>query len=139
MPPKPQPHEVYYNPTPQVMPQEQDGANEPPAPAWTEEQNALLNQLKSEVGPGPPITWGDVAKRFPGKSGNACRKHYERLKNQERKQDWDEEKLEKLALIYNNLKKDFWLKVAERMGPGEKWTSMEGKVSRYASYMCRWG
>lgn len=45
------------------------------------------------------MKWDDIAKRLPGRSAISCRLRYQNYS--EKRQDWDEEKKNKLARLYN--------------------------------------
>lgn len=74
------------------------------------------------------MNWQPIADtHFPGeKSGNACRKRHERLMEKQRAEDWDEEKLDRLAVEYMAVRSEMWSVLASRMG--EKWQNVEAKV-----------
>ena len=75
-----------------------------------------------------PLSWAEVAKNhFPDKSGNACRKRFERLMEKHRGEEWEGEKLEMLATEYREIRADMWQMLANRVG--EKWETVEVKVS----------
>ena len=44
------------------------------------------------------MKWDDISKRLPGRSSISCRLHYQNFL--ERRPEWDEEKKNKLAVLY---------------------------------------
>lgn len=69
---------------------------EPPAKKqskWSAEENELIIRLR-----GDGMKWDDVSKHLPGRSAISCRLHYQNFL--ERRPDWDEEKKNKLARLY---------------------------------------
>lgn len=44
------------------------------------------------------MKWEDISKRMPGRSAIACRLHYQNFL--ERRSEWDEERMNKLARLY---------------------------------------
>lgn len=61
---------------------------------WSSHEDLLIVQLR-----GVGIKWEDIAKRLPGRSSISCRLHYQNYL--ERKSQWDEEKKNKLARLYD--------------------------------------
>lgn len=61
---------------------------------WTPEEDALAIELRRTG-----MKWDDIAKRLPGRSAISCRLRYQNYS--EKRQDWDEEKKNKLARLYN--------------------------------------
>ncbi|KIV99110.1 hypothetical protein, variant [Verruconis gallopava] len=68
------------------------------------------------------MKWDDIAKRLPGRSAISCRLRYQNYS--EKRQDWDEEKKNKLARLYNRFKQQMWEMVAKEMGL--PWRAIEG-------------
>ncbi|KAI4146262.1 MAG: hypothetical protein LQ340_005994 [Diploschistes diacapsis] len=69
-----------------------------PAPAkrqskWTPEEDAIIIELR-----GTGMKWDDISKRLPGRSAISCRLHYQNYL--ERRSEWDEEKKNRLARLY---------------------------------------
>jgi len=90
---------------------------------WTHEEDEIL---KAERGRGSG--WDDIHKmHFPGKSGNACRKRYERLSIKARDTSWDDGRINKLLSIYSRHRESVWRPVADEAG--EKWEDVERVVS----------
>lgn len=69
---------------------------EPPArkqSKWSPEEDALIIELR-----GRGMKWEDISKRLPGRSAISCRLHYQNYL--ERRSEWDEDKKNKLARLY---------------------------------------
>ncbi|KAI1388765.1 uncharacterized protein F4822DRAFT_429380 [Hypoxylon trugodes] len=75
---------------------------------WSKEEDALIVQLR-----GSGMKWDDISRRLPGRSPISCRLHYQNYL--EKKIDWDEEKKNKLARLYERFKGDMWARVGEEM------------------------
>ncbi|ERT00031.1 myb DNA-binding protein domain containing protein [Sporothrix schenckii 1099-18] len=75
---------------------------------WSAEEDALIIELR-----GSGMKWEDISKRLPGRSAISCRLHYQNYL--ERRSEWDEERKNKLARLYERFKPDMWAKVAEEM------------------------
>ena len=60
---------------------------------WSEEENDLIIELR-----GSGMKWEDVSRHLPGRSAISCRLHYQNFL--ERRAEWDEEKKNKLARLY---------------------------------------
>jgi hypothetical protein len=60
---------------------------------WSSEEDALIIELR-----GKNMKWEDVSKRLPGRSAISCRLHYQNYL--ERRSEWDEERKNKLARLY---------------------------------------
>ena len=60
---------------------------------WTPEEDALNVELR-----GSGMKWEDISKRLPGRSAISCRLRYQNYI--ERRSEWDEEKKNKLARLY---------------------------------------
>merc|ERR1711981_89163 len=63
----------------------------------------------------------DIAKRLPGRSAQSCRRRNQNYS--EKRQDWGEEKKNKLAWHYNRHKQQMWDPIAKEMGL--PWRSIE--------------
>jgi hypothetical protein len=61
---------------------------------WTPEEDALIIELR-----GNNMKWDDIAERIPGRSAISCRLHYQNYL--EKRSEWDEEKKNKLARLYD--------------------------------------
>ncbi|KXX76000.1 snRNA-activating protein complex subunit 4 [Madurella mycetomatis] len=75
---------------------------------WSPEEDALIIELR-----GSGMKWDDISKRLPGRSSISCRLHYQNYL--ERRSEWDEERKNKLARLYERFKPEMWAKVAEEM------------------------
>ncbi|POS87579.1 hypothetical protein EPUL_001803, partial [Erysiphe pulchra] len=75
---------------------------------WSPEEDSLIIELR-----GRQMKWEDISKRLPGRSAISCRLHYQNYL--ERRSEWDEERKNKLARIYERFKPEIWAKVAEEM------------------------
>ncbi|KAJ6439675.1 Homeodomain-related protein [Purpureocillium lavendulum] len=60
---------------------------------WSQEEDSLIIELR-----GSGMKWEDVSKRLPGRSAISCRLHYQNYL--ERRSEWDEERKNKLARLY---------------------------------------
>ncbi|KAK4186568.1 snRNA-activating protein complex subunit 4 [Podospora australis] len=75
---------------------------------WSPDEDALIIELR-----GSGMKWDDISKRLPGRSSISCRLHYQNYL--ERRSEWDEERKNKLARLYERFKPEMWAKVAEEM------------------------
>lgn len=75
---------------------------------WTPDEDALIIELR-----GSGMKWEDISKRLPGRSAISCRLHYQNYL--ERRSEWDEERKNKLARLYERFKSEMWSKVAEEL------------------------
>ncbi|KAL7944323.1 hypothetical protein V8C42DRAFT_86150 [Trichoderma barbatum] len=75
---------------------------------WSPDEDAIIIELR-----GRGMKWEDVSKRLPGRSAISCRLHYQNYL--ERRSEWDEERKNKLARLYERFKSDMWAKVAEEL------------------------
>ena len=75
---------------------------------WSPEEDALIIELR-----GSGMKWEDISKRLPGRSAISCRLHYQNYL--ERRSEWDEDKKNKLARLYErygaNTNKQPWGRV----------------------------
>lgn len=60
---------------------------------WSVDEDALIIDLR-----GSGMKWEDISKRLPGRSAISCRLHYQNYL--ERRSEWDEERKNKLARLY---------------------------------------
>lgn len=67
---------------------------------WTPEEDKLAIELRRGG-----MKWDDIAKRLPGRSAISCRLRYQNYS--EKRQDWDDEKKNKLARLYNRFVRPF--------------------------------
>lgn len=71
--------------------------------------------------------WNQIQKdHFPTKSANACRKRYERLVAKRRGSDWNDERIDRLASQYMQMREQTWRPLAEAVG--ESWEDVEKLV-----------
>ncbi|KAK9847881.1 hypothetical protein MYU51_017475 [Penicillium brevicompactum] len=75
---------------------------------WSPDEDSLIIELR-----GSGMKWEDISKRLPGRSAISCRLHYQNYL--ERRSEWDEDKKNKLARLYERFKAEMWSKVAEEM------------------------
>ncbi|KAI7305450.1 hypothetical protein KC315_g14667 [Hortaea werneckii] len=75
---------------------------------WTAEEDASIIELR-----GGNMKWEDISKHLPGRSAISCRLRFQNYL--ERRSEWDEEKKNKLARLYERFKKDMWEKIAKEM------------------------
>lgn len=59
------------------------------------------------------MKWEDISKHLPGRSAISCRLRFQNYL--ERRSEWDEEKKNKLARLYERFKKDMWEKISKEM------------------------
>ncbi|MCJ1457797.1 hypothetical protein MMC28_008166 [Mycoblastus sanguinarius] len=76
---------------------------------WSPAENALIIQLR-----GSGLKWEDISKKLPGRSAISCRLHYQNYL--EKRSEWDEEKRNKLARVYERLKPELWQPIANDLG-----------------------
>ncbi|EEP77027.1 predicted protein [Uncinocarpus reesii 1704] len=68
--------------------------------------------------------WNQIQKEhFPSKSSNACRKRYERLIAKRRGSDWNDERIDRLANQYMQMREQTWRPLADAVG--ENWEDVE--------------
>ena len=97
----PSPRQQGLGPGPLNPPAKRHRPNSPPvqpSPAkrqskWTQEEDAIIIELR-----GSGMKWEDISKRLPGRSAISCRLHYQNYL--ERRSEWDEEKKNRLARLY---------------------------------------
>lgn len=65
----------------------------PTSKKWSRREDDLIIELR-----GSGMKWGDIAKRLPGRTVISCRLHYQNYL--ERRCPWDEERMNKLARLY---------------------------------------
>ncbi|KAI9857725.1 MAG: hypothetical protein M1824_004681 [Vezdaea acicularis] len=75
---------------------------------WSPSEDATIIELR-QTG----MKWEDISKRLPGRSAISCRLHYQNYL--ERRSEWDEDRKNKLARLYERFKPDMWSKIAEEM------------------------
>ncbi|EED14489.1 conserved hypothetical protein [Talaromyces stipitatus ATCC 10500] len=74
---------------------------------WSPEEDALVIDLR-----GKQMKWDEISKRLPGRSPISCRLHYQ---NYLERPEWDENKKNKLARMYERLKANMWAEIAQEM------------------------
>ncbi|PSR77790.1 hypothetical protein BD289DRAFT_463510 [Coniella lustricola] len=62
---------------------------------WSPEEDDILIELR-----GRGMKWEDISRRVPGRSVTSCRLHYQNYL--ERRSEWDEERKNKLARLYES-------------------------------------
>ncbi|KAK3672914.1 hypothetical protein LTR78_007267 [Recurvomyces mirabilis] len=75
---------------------------------WTVDEDVSITELR-----GNGMKWEDISKHLPGRSAISCRLRFQNYL--ERRSEWDEEKKNKLARLYERFKKDMWEKIAKEM------------------------
>ncbi|THY99150.1 hypothetical protein D6C95_04598 [Aureobasidium pullulans] len=75
---------------------------------WSPEEDAAIIELR-----GNGMKWEDISKHLPGRSAISCRLRFQNYL--ERRSEWDDEKKNKLARLYERFKKDMWEKIAKEM------------------------
>lgn len=60
---------------------------------WSQEEDDLIIALR-----GSGMKWEDISKRLPGRSAISCRLHYQNYL--EKRSEWDEDKKNKFARLY---------------------------------------
>ncbi|KAF8477086.1 hypothetical protein BDZ91DRAFT_769331 [Kalaharituber pfeilii] len=75
---------------------------------WSPQEDALIIQLR-QTGK----KWDDISKALPGRSPISCRLHYQNYL--ERRAEWDEDRKDHLAMLYERLKPEMWALVANEM------------------------
>ncbi|KAK2765489.1 hypothetical protein FQN54_008343 [Arachnomyces sp. PD_36] len=88
---------------------------------WSGQDDEVLTSARSQS-----LGWAQIQKdHFPTKTPNACRKRYERLVAKKRSHDWDQERIERLAAHYLDLREQIWKPLAQVVG--ESWEEVEKK------------
>ncbi|KAL2401683.1 hypothetical protein ABEF93_007878 [Exophiala dermatitidis] len=75
---------------------------------WSPEEDAKIIQLRQDG-----MKWEDISKHLPGRSAISCRLHYQNYL--ERRSEWDEDRKNKLARLYERFRADMWARIAEEM------------------------
>ncbi|KAK1751327.1 hypothetical protein QBC47DRAFT_308084, partial [Echria macrotheca] len=90
--------------------------------AWNPKDDRALLALRA-MGK----NWNQIQREaFPGKTGNACRKRYERLMELRGRNDFDSRKFERLSAEYMKMRKEIWQPLAQRVG--ERWDIVEAQL-----------
>lgn len=66
---------------------------------WSADEDARIIQLRGEN-----MKWEDISKHLPGRSAISCRLHYQNYL--ERRSEWDEDRKNKLARLYERYVRD---------------------------------
>lgn len=66
---------------------------------WSAEEDMLVIGLR-----GSGMKWEDISENIPGRSSISCRLHYQNYL--ERRCEWDDERINKLARLYERYVKD---------------------------------
>ena len=99
--------------------------HERPSAAWSPEDDTLLWDARENR----KLGWPQTAELFDGKSPNACRKRYERLKLQKAPDEWEGAKFDALADVYVRCREEMWRSIAEQLGDREaRWQTLEQQV-----------
>ncbi|KXJ84668.1 hypothetical protein Micbo1qcDRAFT_109091, partial [Microdochium bolleyi] len=83
---------------------------------WSAEEDAMIIDLR-----GGGMMWEAISRQIPGRSAISCRLHYQNYL--ERRSEWDDERKNKLAKLYEEFKPDMWTKVANEMAT--PWRAVE--------------
>ncbi|KAF7502532.1 hypothetical protein GJ744_005619 [Endocarpon pusillum] len=75
---------------------------------WSPEEDERIIRLRGDA-----MKWEDISKQLPGRSAISCRLHYQNYL--ERRSEWDEDRKNKLARLYERFKHQMWAPVAEEM------------------------
>ncbi|KAL2052745.1 hypothetical protein ABVK25_006985 [Lepraria finkii] len=76
---------------------------------WSPAEDAEIIRLR-----GSGMKWEDISKKLRGRSAISCRLHYQNYL--EGRSEWDEEKRNRLARVYDRLKHDLWSPIANELG-----------------------
>ncbi|EZF29152.1 hypothetical protein TMEN_8917 [Trichophyton mentagrophytes] len=86
---------------------------------WSAQDDEILLAARAQA-----HGWNQIQRdNFPTKSSNACRKRYERLIAKRRGSDWNDERVDKVASYYMQLREKTWQPLAEAVG--EDWRDVE--------------
>ncbi|WEW58830.1 hypothetical protein PRK78_004298 [Emydomyces testavorans] len=86
---------------------------------WTRRDDDILLTARAQA-----QGWNQIQKdHFPSKSANACRKRYERLIAKRRGSDWNDERIDRLASQYMQMREQTWRPLADAVG--ENWEDVE--------------
>ncbi|CUS11493.1 unnamed protein product [Tuber aestivum] len=76
---------------------------------WSADEDAKIIDLR-----GRGHKWEDISRELPGRSAISCRLHYQNYL--ERRSEWDEDRKNRLARLYERFKAEMWAEVAKEMG-----------------------
>jgi len=94
------------------------------APFWSKDNDRLLIKAREQG-----LHWDVIAStHFPSKTGNACRKRYERLQERKRasESEWTGPRFDRLVVGYMAARKQMWQSLAAELG--EEWHVIELQV-----------
>ncbi|KAF2085796.1 hypothetical protein K490DRAFT_14112, partial [Saccharata proteae CBS 121410] len=74
---------------------------------WTAEEKLLVIRARNNN-----EKWNDIAAHFPGRTGMACRLHFQ---NYTEKDAWTEVEMDKFARLYERYKMNMFLQIAKDM------------------------
>ena len=103
-------------------------SNKLPSIAWKTEDDEQLITARKEG-----MNWGPIAVTyFPSKTPNSCRKRHERLMEKKKQEGWDGVRLEELATVYLECRREIWqflaTRMSEKLDTNEDWQILENKV-----------
>ncbi|KAI9817591.1 MAG: hypothetical protein M1826_001577 [Phylliscum demangeonii] len=75
---------------------------------WSPEEDGLIIHLR-RCG----MKWDEISEWTPRRSAAACRRRH--LHHREQRSDWDKDRKDQLARLYEKFKAEMWSKVAEEM------------------------
>ncbi|KAK3934174.1 hypothetical protein QBC46DRAFT_274352 [Diplogelasinospora grovesii] len=94
---------------------------------WTEEEDIALVSARKKG-----LNWFEIQRaHFPSKTGNACRKRYERLMEHRGANNFDARKLERLSGEYMKMRKQIWSGLAAKMNM--RWELVEQQAKQCMS------
>ncbi|PWW74793.1 hypothetical protein C7212DRAFT_87225, partial [Tuber magnatum] len=92
---------------------------------WSAEEDAKIIDLR-----GRGHKWEDISRELPGRSAISCRLHYQNYL--ERRSEWDEDRKNRLARLYERFKAEMWADVAKEMGlPWRTVEAMHWKLGEF--------
>ncbi|KAK5172568.1 uncharacterized protein LTR77_002688 [Saxophila tyrrhenica] len=107
-PPLPAPHGPGINNKRLAPPHPAESPAKKKQSKWTPDEDASIIELR-----GNGMKWEDISKHLPGRSAISCRLRFQNYL--ERRTEWDDEKKNKLARLYERFKKDMWEKISKEM------------------------
>ncbi|EEH33169.1 hypothetical protein PAAG_04222 [Paracoccidioides lutzii Pb01] len=75
---------------------------------WSPQEDAKIIELR-----GRGVKWKDISKELPRRSAMSCRLHYQNYL--ERRTEWDEDRKDKLAWLYERFKAEMWANNTEEL------------------------
>ncbi|KAL1954501.1 hypothetical protein VTO42DRAFT_1112 [Malbranchea cinnamomea] len=86
---------------------------------WSAHDDEILLQARAQS-----HGWNQIQRdHFPNKTPNACRKRYERLVAKRRGSDWNDERIDRVASRYMQMREQTWRPLADAVG--ENWEDVE--------------